>query len=154
MIKIAPSILSADFSRLGQEVERLDREGADWIHVDIMDGVFVPNLTIGPGVVRAIRPFSHLPFDVHLMIVDPERYLKVFAEAGADLITVHAEATDDVHRCIETVHALGKKAGLSINPETAFDAATPYIDELDLLLIMTVHPGFGGQTFIHDCVPR
>ncbi len=154
MTKIAPSILSADFSRLGQEVYYLDRKSADWIHVDIMDGVFVPNLTIGPGVVKAIRPFTDLPFDVHLMIVEPERYLDAFAAAGADLITLHVEASKDVRGSIDSIHALGKKAGLSLNPETSFEAVVPYLEHIDLLLVMTVRPGFGGQSFMSECVPK
>lgn len=154
MTKIAPSILSADFSKLGDEVERLETQGADWVHVDIMDGVFVPNLTIGPGVVKAIRPFTRLPFDVHLMIVEPERYLDVFAQSGADIITLHVEASKDVPRSIETIHSLGKKAGLSLNPETPFEAVAPYLEDIDLLLVMTVHPGFGGQSFMEGCVPK
>ncbi len=154
MTKIAPSILSADFSKLGNEVERLEAQGADWVHVDIMDGVFVPNLTIGPGVVKAIRPFTLLPFDVHLMIVEPERYLEVFAQAGADIITMHVEATKDVRNCIEMIHSLGKKAGISLNPETPFEAVVPYLEDIDLLLVMTVHPGFGGQSFMESCVPK
>jgi len=154
MIKIAPSILSADFSKLGNEVERLEAQGADWVHVDIMDGLFVPNLTIGPGVVRAIRPFTQLPFDVHLMIVEPERYLDVFAQSGADIITIHVEASTDVRGSIEKIHSLGKRAGLSLNPETPFEAVEPYLDSIDLLLVMTVHPGFGGQSFMESCVPK
>lgn len=154
MIKIAPSILSADFSKLGNEVERLEAQGADWVHVDIMDGLFVPNLTIGPGVVSAIRPFTQLPFDVHLMIVEPERYLDVFAQSGADIITIHVEASTDVRGSIEKIHSLGKRAGLSLNPETPFEAVEPYLDSIDLLLVMTVHPGFGGQSFMESCVPK
>lgn len=154
MTKIAPSILSADFSRLGEEVRRLEREGADWVHVDVMDGVFVPNLTIGPAVVSALRPHCRLPFDVHLMIVEPERYIEEFAKAGADIITMHVEATDNVRSSIDKVHGLGKKAGLSLNPETPFEDVLPYLDDIDLLLVMTVHPGFGGQSFIAECVPK
>jgi ribulose-phosphate 3-epimerase len=154
MTKIAPSILSADFGRLGEEVRRLEREGADWVHVDVMDGVFVPNITIGPGVVSALRPHCQLPFDVHLMIVEPERYIDEFARSGADLITMHVEATDKVRSNIDRIHGLGKKAGLSLNPETPFEDVLPYLDDIDLLLVMTVHPGFGGQSFIADCVPK
>jgi len=154
MTKIAPSILSADFSRLGEEVRRLERERADWVHMDVMDGVFVPNITIGPGVVSALRPHCGLPFDVHLMIVEPARYIEEFAKAGADSITVHVEATEKVRSSIDLVHRLGKRAGLSLNPETPFEKVLPYLDEIDLLLVMTVHPGFGGQSFIADCVPK
>ena len=154
MVKIAPSILSADFSRLGEEVERLEAEGADWVHVDVMDGVFVPNITIGPSVVKAIRPRTTLPFDVHLMITSPERYIEQFADAGADLITVHVEATGDVRGAIEMIHRLGKKAGLSLNPETPFSAVEPYLEHIDLLLVMTVHPGFGGQSFMPVGLPK
>ncbi|NLI73955.1 MAG: ribulose-phosphate 3-epimerase [Euryarchaeota archaeon] len=148
MIKIAPSILSADFSRLGEEVERLESEGADWIHVDVMDGMFVPNITIGPAVIEAIRPWTSLPLDVHLMIASPERYIKQFADAGADLITIHVEATEDIDNTIQLIHSLGKKAGLSLNPETPFSRVEPYLNFIDLLLVMTVHPGFGGQSFM------
>jgi len=154
MVKIAPSILSADFSRLGEEVERLEREGADWVHVDVMDGVFVPNITIGPSVVKALRPHTKLPFDVHLMITSPERYLEQFADAGADLITVHVEATKDVGAAISAIHSLGKKAGVSLNPETPFSAVEPYLESIDLLLVMTVHPGFGGQSFMPVGLPK
>lgn len=154
MIKIAPSILSADFSRLGEEVGRLETEGADWVHVDVMDGVFVPNITIGPAVVKAIRPCSSLPFDVHLMITSPERYIEQFADAGADYITVHVEATEDVKGAIDRIHSLGKKAGLSLNPETPFTAVEPYLEHIDLLLVMTVRPGFGGQSFMPVGLPK
>ncbi|HOL08154.1 MAG TPA: ribulose-phosphate 3-epimerase [Methanomassiliicoccaceae archaeon] len=154
MIKIAPSILSADFSRLGEEVGRLETEGADWVHVDVMDGVFVPNITIGPAVVKAIRPCTSLPFDVHLMITSPERYIEQFADAGADYITVHVEATEDVKGAIDRIHSLGKKAGLSLNPETPFTAVEPYLEHIDLLLVMTVRPGFGGQSFMPVGLPK
>lgn len=154
MTKIAPSILSADFSRLGEEVRRVEENGADWVHVDVMDGLFVPNITIGPGVVGALRPHTRLPFDVHLMIMEPERYIEDFAEAGADIITMHVEATDNVRANIDKIHGLGRKAGLSLNPETPFEEVLPYLDDIDLLLVMTVHPGFGGQSFIADCVPK
>ncbi len=154
MVKIAPSILSADFSRLGEEVERLEAEGADWIHVDVMDGAFVPNITIGPAVVKAIRPWTSLPFDVHLMIASPERYIRQFADAGADYITVHVEATEDINGAIDLIRSLGKKAGLSLNPETPFSAVEPYLERLDLLLVMTVRPGFGGQSFMPVGLPK
>lgn len=154
MVKIAPSILSADFSRLGEEVKRLEREGADWVHVDVMDGMFVPNITIGPGVIQNLRSHTKLPFDVHLMITEPERYIEVFAKAGADIITLHVEASKSVSATIDRIHALGKKAGLSLNPETPFEAVLPFLPKVDLLLVMTVHPGFGGQSFISECVPK
>ncbi|WP_019176846.1 ribulose-phosphate 3-epimerase [Methanomassiliicoccus luminyensis] len=154
MIKVAPSILSADFSRLGEEVRRVEREGADWVHVDVMDGVFVPNITIGPMVVQHLRPHTKLPFDVHLMIREPEKYVEDFAKAGADYITIHVEASRHVSETLDRIHALGKKAGLSLNPETPFDHVVPYLDKVDLLLIMTVHPGFGGQSFMPEVVPK
>jgi ribulose-phosphate 3-epimerase len=154
MIKIAPSILSADFGRLGNEVKKLEEYGADWVHVDVMDGVFVPNITIGPCVIKSIRQFTKLPFDVHLMIVEPEKYVEVFAGAGSDIITIHLEATKDVRGTLERIHEHGKRAGLSINPATPFSKVLPYIDYLDLLLIMTVNPGFGGQAFISDCLSK
>lgn len=154
MVKIAPSILSADFSRLGEEVGRLEREGADWVHVDVMDGVFVPNITIGPGVVQALRPHTRLPFDVHLMITAPQRYIEQFARAGADYITVHVEATEEVGATLGRIRELGKKAGLSLNPETPFSAVEPYLEQLDLLLVMTVRPGFGGQSFMPEGLPK
>jgi len=154
MIKIAPSILSADFGRLGNEVKKLEEFGADWVHVDVMDGVFVPNITIGPCVIKSIRHFTKLPFDVHLMIMEPENYVDVFAGSGSDIITIHLEATKDVRGTLERIHKLGKRAGLSINPATPFSEVLQYIGYLDLLLIMTVNPGFGGQTFISDCLSK
>jgi ribulose-phosphate 3-epimerase len=154
MTKVAPSILSADFSKLGEEVRRLEKEGADWVHVDVMDGIFVPNITIGPGVIQSIRQHTKLPFDVHLMIKEPERYIDNFAMAGADYITIHVEASELVGETLDYIHELGKKAGLSLNPETPFDMVTPYLEQIDLLLVMTVHPGFGGQSFIRECLPK
>jgi len=154
MIKIAPSILSADFSRLGEEVRKVEGAGADWIHIDVMDGNFVPNITIGPAVVRAIRKHCSIPFDVHLMILRPERYLDRFSEAGADYITLHVEATERPADVIREIHRLGKKAGISLNPGTPFSEVRPYMDKIDLLLIMTVNPGFGGQSFMYDVVPK
>ena len=145
---IAPSILSADFARLGEEVRAIDEAGADWIHIDVMDGHFVPNLTIGPGVVKALRPHTQKPFDVHLMISPVDLFLDSFAEAGADIITVHPEAGPHLHRTIQRVKALGKKAGVSLNPATPADALDYVLDELDLVLVMSVNPGFGGQKFI------
>jgi ribulose-phosphate 3-epimerase len=147
-IKIAPSILSADFSKLGQQVAAAAEAGADYIHIDVMDGHFVPNITIGPAVVKAIRPFTSIPFDVHLMIERPGDYIRQFAEAGADIITVHVEACPHIHRTIQAIKELGKKAGASVNPGTPVDRLEDILPDLDLVLIMTVNPGFGGQKFI------
>ncbi len=145
---IAPSILSADFARLGEEVRAIDEAGADWIHIDVMDGHFVPNLTIGPGVVKALRPHTAKPFDVHLMISPVDSFLDAFAEAGADIITVHPEAGPHLHRTVQRIKSLGKKAGVSLNPATPVDALDYVLDDLDLVLVMSVNPGFGGQKFI------
>ena len=145
---ISPSILSADFAKLGDEVRAIDEAGADWIHVDVMDGHFVPNITIGPGVVKAIRPHSSKPFDVHLMISPVDHFLDAFAEAGADIITVHPEAGPHLHRTIQRIKGLGKKAGVSLNPATPAKMLDYVLDEIDLVLVMSVNPGFGGQKFI------
>lgn len=145
---IAPSILSADFARLGEEVRAIDEAGADWIHIDVMDGHFVPNLTIGPGVVKALRPHTTKPFDVHLMISPVDPFLDAFAEAGADIITVHPEAGPHLHRTVQRIKALGKKTGVSLNPATPAKALDYVLDQIDLVLVMTVNPGFGGQKFI------
>ncbi|CAG0936317.1 ribulose-phosphate 3-epimerase [Geobacter sp.] len=154
MKKIAPSILSADFSRLGDEVRAVAAAGADYIHVDVMDGHFVPNITIGPLVVEAVRKVTDLPLDVHLMIENADRYIPDFAKAGADIIVVHAEASVHLHRTIQLIKSLGKRAGVSLNPATPLSSLEYVIDELDLVLLMTVNPGFGGQSFIEACLPK
>lgn len=147
-IRIAPSILSADFASLGEEVRRITAAGADYVHVDVMDGHFVPNLTIGPGVVKALRPHTDLPFDVHLMISPADPFLEAFADAGADIITIHPEAGPHLHRSIQTIKALGKRAGVSLNPATPVSVLDDVLEDLDLVLVMSVNPGFGGQKFI------
>ena len=149
-VRIAPSILSADFARLGEEVRAIEAAGADWVHIDVMDGHFVPNLTIGPMVVKALRPHSTLPFDVHLMISPVDHFLDAFAEAGADIITVHPEAGPHIHRTVQHIKSLGKQAGVSLNPATPAKMLDYLIDEIDLVLIMSVNPGFGGQSFIRS----
>ncbi len=153
-VLIAPSILSADFSRLGEELELIERAGADLVHIDVMDGLFVPNITIGPCVISSIRDRTSLPFDVHLMIRQPERYLKEFADAGADIITVHYEATPHVHRALEAVKKLGLKSGVALNPGTPVLVVEDILDVVDMVLIMTVNPGFGGQSIIRTAVDK
>lgn len=154
MKKIAPSILSADFARLGEEVRAVEAAGADYIHVDVMDGHFVPNITIGPLVVAGVRKATDLPLDVHLMIENPDLYIPEFARAGADIIVVHAEATNHLHRTVQLIKSFGKRAGVSLNPATPLHCLEYILEELDLVLLMTVNPGFGGQSFIEACLPK
>ena len=154
MKKIAPSILSADFSQLGDEVRAVAAAGADYIHIDVMDGHFVPNITIGPLVVEAVRKVTTLPLDVHLMIENPDLYIPEFASAGADIIVVHAEATNHLNRTIQFIKSFGKKAGVSLNPATSLHCLDYILEDLDLVLLMTVNPGFGGQSFIESCLPK
>jgi len=154
MKKIAPSILSADFSRLGEEIAAIEAGGADYVHIDVMDGHFVPNITIGPLIVQAVRRVTQLPLDVHLMIAEPDRYVADFAKAGADIIVVHAEATNHLHRTVQLIKSLGKKAGVSLNPATPLNVLDYVLEDLDLVLLMTVNPGFGGQSFIDACLPK
>ena len=147
-IQISPSILSADFSQLGNEIKRLNQAGADMVHVDVMDGHFVPNLTIGPPVIKALKKNSKIPFDVHLMISPVHKYIEAYADAGADIITIHPEATDDIQKSINKIKGLNKKVGLSLNPETKIDAVQEFLGQINLILIMSVNPGFGGQKFM------
>ena len=153
-IKISPSILSADFSVLGDEIKNLEKAGADLIHIDVMDGHFVPNITMGPPIIKAIRKCTKLPFDVHLMISPVEKYIKAFADAGSDIITLHPEATDNLKRAIQTVKSFGKKAGVSLNPKTPISALMDVINDIDLILIMSVNPGFAGQSFMSEVLQK
>ena len=153
-IKISPSILSADFSQLGNEIKRLEEGGADLIHVDVMDGHFVPNLTIGPPVIKVLRQYSTLPFDVHLMISPVHKYIKDYAEAGADIITIHPEATENIESSVSLIKKLNKKIGLSLNPDTSIEIIEKFLSSIDLVLIMSVYPGFGGQKFIPNVVNK
>jgi len=153
-LRIAPSILSADFGRLGLEVEAAERAGADWIHVDVMDGRFVPNITLGPVVVKAVRAATSLPVDVHLMIVEPERYVGDFVEAGADVVSVHIEASPHLHRTLQQIRKLGAKAGVVLNPHTSEDALRYVLEDADVFLMMSVNPGFGGQSFLPHVLPK
>jgi ribulose-phosphate 3-epimerase len=153
-IKISPSILSADFSILGDEIKSLEQAGADLIHVDVMDGHFVQNITMGPPIIKMIRKCTKLPFDVHLMISPVEKYIKAFADAGSDIITIHPEATDNLKRAVGTIKSLGKKAGVSLNPKTPISALMDVINDIDLILIMSVNPGFAGQSFMSEVLPK
>jgi ribulose-phosphate 3-epimerase len=153
-LRIAPSILSADFARLGDEVRAAEAAGADYVHIDVMDGRFVPNITVGPLVVAAVRAVTKLPLDVHMMIVEPERYVEAFARAGADLLTVHAEASPHLHRTVQQIRSLGKRASVALNPHTPLDTLDVVLPELSMVLLMTVNPGFGAQPFIDAVVPK
>ena len=153
-IKISPSILSADFSKLGKEIQDLEKAKADLIHIDVMDGHFVPNITIGPEIIKKLRKYTSLPFDVHLMIAPVDNFIKNFADAGADIITIHPEATNNLSESIKKIKSYGKKAGVSLNPETTIDKVLPVLDIIDLVLVMSVNPGFGGQKFIQETLEK
>ncbi len=154
MIKLSPSILSADFAKLGADVKRIDEAGCDWIHIDVMDGMFVPNISMGVPVVKGIRKYTDKLFDVHLMIMEPIKYIEAFKEAGADLLTIHVEACENVDETIDAIHKAGLKAGIALNPETPVEDIVPYINKVEMVLIMTVHPGFGGQSYIDECTEK